>query len=112
MRNKNRQKIRYEFYNFQTGPSGVFNTTLVLENPASIKFVLTGNGGATDLCTINNAYNLQPIGIFTSAIGANFPCELILENNQDEIDITNYSINITSPGNSINLKVIAKYFID
>lgn len=106
-----KQRVRYEFYNFQTGPTGVFNTQLVLENPASIKFILTGTGGATDLCTINNAFNLQPIGIFTSPIGANFPYELILENNQDEIDVTNYTINITSPANSINLKVVAKYFI-
>jgi hypothetical protein len=109
---KIKQKVRYEFYSFQTGPTGVFNTTLVLENPASVKFILTGNGGVTDICTINNAYNLQPVGIFTSAIGANFPCELILENNENEIDITNYSINITSPANSINLKVVAKYYID
>ena len=109
---KVRQKVRYEFYNFQTGPTGITQINLVLENPTSIKFVLTGNGGATDECIINNTYNLQPLGIYTSVGGANYPYELILNNNINEIDITNYSIRITSPANSINLKVVAKYFID
>ena len=106
-----KQKVRYEFYNFQTGPSGVSNTTLVLDKPASVKFVVTGAGLGADLVTINNAYQLQSVNLFTT-IGSQYPYELILENNQDEIDITNYSINIFSPANAITLKVIAKYYID
>lgn len=106
------QKVRYEFYNFQTGPTGVSQITLVLENPSSIKFVCTGNGGANDLVTINNAYQLQPIGIVATGIGVLYPYELILNNNLNEIDVTTYSLRIISPANTINVKVVAKYFID
>lgn len=105
-----KQRVRYEFYNFQTGTTGLSNNTLVLENPASVKFVVTGFGVGGDIVTINNAYQLQSINLF-STIGSQYPYELLLENNQDEIDVTTYTINIVSPANSINLKVIAKYFI-
>jgi hypothetical protein len=108
---KEKQKVRYEFYNFQTGPTGISQQTLVLENPASIKFVCTGTGGGADQVIINNTYILCPINVFMTGV-PQFPFELILNNNINEIDVTNYSIRITSPANSINLKVVAKYNID
>jgi hypothetical protein len=108
---KKKQKVRYEFFNFQTGPTGLSQQTLVLENPANIKFVCTGTGGANDSVIINNSYELKPIGIFTT-IGSAYPYELILNNNINEFDVTNYSIRIISPANSINLKVVVKYYID
>jgi len=108
--NIKRQNVRYEFISYETGPTGLFNTTLVLENPASIKFVLTGTGGATDFCVINNLYNLQPIG--SAVIPPRLPYELILNNNFNEIDKTIYTIRINSALNSIQLKIIIKYYIN
>jgi len=104
-----RQNVRYEFFSFETGPTGLFNTTLVLNNPASVKFVLTGTGGAPDYCVINNLYNLQPIG--SAIIPPVYPFELILNNNINEIDTTVYTVRILSPGNSIQLKIVVKYLV-
>jgi hypothetical protein len=107
-KNKN---IRYEFYSYEAGPTGTFNTTLVFENPASLKFVLVGNGGLADQAIINNVYRLDPLNNFVTGLAKN-PYELILNNNINEIDKTVYTIRINNPTiNTIILKVIVKYLI-
>jgi hypothetical protein len=106
------QKVRYEFYSYETGPTGLFNTTLVLDNPASIKFVLTGTGNTTaDFCVINNLYNLQPINLIVPGPPRIYPSELILNNNFNEIDKTNYTIRILCNTNTIQLKIVVKYLV-
>lgn len=108
-----RQKIKYEFFTYETGPTGNFTTTLVLNNPASVKFVLTGTGGSTgDFCIINNAYNLQPIFIPTPGPSRIYPSELVLNNNLNEIDTTVYTIRVLCVLNTIQLKIVVKYLID
>ena len=99
--------VRYEFLSYETGPTGNFNTTLVLNRPASVKFVLAGTGGATDYCIINNNFRLDPIGFAT----ARNPSELILNNNYGEIDNTIYTIRILSALNTIQLNIVVKYLV-
>lgn len=108
-----KQKVRYEFYSYETGPTGTFNVTLTIEKPASIRFILTGTALlASDFCTINNLYNLQPININVPGPPRIFPSELILQNQINEIDITDYQIRIQNATNTVTLKVVAKYYID
>jgi hypothetical protein len=104
-----KSNIRYEFYSFETGPTGNFSTTLVLNKPASIQFILCGTGNVNDFCVINNLFNLSPIG--TLIAPRELPFELILNNNLNEIDNTNYTIRIQSPLNSVQLKIVCKYLI-
>jgi hypothetical protein len=100
-----RQKVRYEFYKFEA-PIGAVTRTLTLSNPASVKFLMTGSGGA-NTCLINNTYRLQPIGLFTNGTAV-FPYELTLENNENELDMTDYVLFIQSG----TVVVVAKYYID
>jgi hypothetical protein len=108
-----RQKVRYEFYSYETGPTGTFNVTLTLDKPASVRFILTGRGLLqSDFCTINNLYNLQPIFLTTPGPDRIFPSELILQNQINEIDVTDYQIRIQNATNTVTLKIVAKYYID
>lgn len=100
---KKRQQVRYEFYTFQSTTVN-FYTTLVLENPAEVKFfnVSTFAGGKA---TINNQFTLDSI----NAVAPTNPSTLFLTNNVNEIDTTNYQILLQV---GTNLNVIAKYYID
>lgn len=106
MEKTKRQKVRYEFYTF-SGQVGVIVTqiNLKLENPASIKFVYEGLAGS--FAQINNIYFLSPL-IDTNTGVAPYPSTLVLENNQDEIDVTNYSLKIGQG----QVVIICKYFIN
>jgi hypothetical protein len=106
---KKTTNVRYEFLSYETGPTGNFQTTLVLNKPASVKFILCGTGGATDFCIINNSFQLDPLG--SLAIPLRNPSELILDNNINEIDNTIYSIRILSALNTIQLKIVIKYLV-
>lgn len=106
-----RKEVRYEFFKYQTGPTGLSTVTLVLDNPASIRFIATGGGTPFDKVTINNAFNLVPIG-YTFVGNPNYPYELILDNNSNEVDKTIYTIRIESPANTIDLNVIVKYLVN
>lgn len=99
---KVRQQVRYEFYTFQSSTVN-FYTTLVLENPAEVKFfnVSTFAGG---IATINNQFTLNSI----NAVAPTNPNTLFLTNNVNEYDTTNYQL-LLQPGTIIN--VIAKYYI-
>ena len=110
---KKTTNVRYEFISYETGTTGNFQTTLVLNKPASIRFILTGTGGSTgDFCIINNSYNLQPIFIPSPGPSRIYPSELILDNNINEIDNTIYSIRIVSALNTIQLKIVVKYLVN
>jgi hypothetical protein len=106
-----RQKVNYQFYTFQSGVTGVSNNTLVIDSPASLKFILSGNGGANDFAIINNNFTLEPIGKWLSSTSTH-PYELIFDNNLNEVDITTYQIFMSSPANAITLTVIAKFFVN
>lgn len=102
-----RQKVRYEFFEYQgSAPISDTQINLKLENPASVTFVNTGP--LNTLVTINNVYKLNCVGDYVSGVAAE-PYELVLTNNQDEIDVTNYSLIIQSGG---VCKVICKYFVN
>jgi hypothetical protein len=106
---KKTNNIRYEFLEFSPNfVTGRFNTTLVLDNPASVKFLYVGNGGANDTIVINNVYTLEPLRNFLLNTSNN-PYELILNNNINEIDKTIYSITINGISPSCLLKIIVKY---
>ncbi len=84
------------------------NKTLVLSNPASIKFIVQGASiaGFNKFVTINEQMNLQPYTDTLTGI-ASAPFELLLENNNRELDVTNYQVNV--PAGAV-LKIICKYY--
>jgi hypothetical protein len=102
-----KQKVRYEFYNFQS-TSLDFSTTLVLNNPASVKFICTDSNLSNAKTIINNVYVLQGLVDFTNGT-AFYPYELILDNNENEIDVANYTIKLQP---NSELQVVAKYYVN
>lgn len=84
------------------------NKTLVLSNPASVKFIVQGASiaGFNKFVTINEQINLQPYTDTLTGI-ASAPYELLFENNNREFDITNYQVNV--PAGAV-LKIICKYY--
>ena len=107
MENKKRQKVRYEFYNYQS--TGLpLSTTLVLNGPASVKFICTDNNPLNAKTIINNTFVLQAVTDFTTG-NALYPYELLLDNNENEIDVTNYQINLQP---NSELQVVAKYYVN
>jgi len=106
-----RKKYRYQFYEVSQ------DTTLVLENPSYIKFVNVGQLpaglGVGMIATINNVFQLSTIGnnlqptIFATEAG--FPSELELWNEDDAIDVKQYTIKFT--GTIGRLFVICKYYV-
>lgn len=101
------RKVRYEFFTYQ-GQIGTLVTqiNLKIENPASIKFSCVGP--PFTLAVINNIYFLGPVIEFVNGTGT-LPYELILENNGDEIDVTNYSLKLTP---SAVVTVVCKYYVN
>lgn len=92
-------KVYYEFRSFDR------DTTLILDKPASVTFQVAGLGA--DDIIINNTYILRSRG--DSLNGTfKYPWELTLNNNENETDITNYTIRFTALG--YVLQVIIKYF--
>ena len=90
-------RIYYEFRTIQT------NQTLVLENPAQVTFQCIGALG--DSLVINNNYRLSSrIEAFTNYTE---PWELVLNNNVNEIDVTDYTIRFNTP---CVLNIIIKYY--
>jgi hypothetical protein len=90
-------RVYYEFRSIET------NQTLVLENPAQVTFQV--NGGLGSSLVINNNYLL--VGRIESFTNYTDPWELILNNNENEIDVTQYSIRFNTP---CVLNVIIKYY--
>ena len=90
-------KILYEFRQIET------DQVLVLDKPAQITFILFGSGG---FATINNLYKIQSFADSKSALGY-LDYKLVLDNNVNEIDVTNYTIRLVG-GQSLTL--IIKYY--
>ena len=101
-----KQKVRYEYFTY-TGTVGVLITqvTLKIENPASVTFTNIGPTG--NLCIINNVCYLAPLTDYITGV-ATLPYYQEMINNQDEIDVTNYSIKIIGGG---AILVKCKYYI-
>ena len=89
--------ILYEFRQVTT------DQILVLDNPASVWFQMLGTGG---FVTINNIYRLQSYLESNSAAGL-FDWQLKLDNNVNEIDVTNYVLRFAGTG---SLNLIIKYY--
>jgi len=94
-------RVYYEFRTIQT------DQVLVLDKPAQITFQTLG-GLLAGSVVINNFYvlNTKQDSADPGGPGNNF--ELILNNNVNEIDVTNYQIRFTGTG--ITLVVIIKYY--
>lgn len=99
--------VYYEVFEV-SHPSIDQNRTLVLSNPASIKFLVEGVSIASfnRFVTINEQINLQPYTDTLTGI-ATAPYQLLLENNEQEIDVTQFQVNV--PAGAV-LKIIAKYY--
>ena len=84
------------------------NRTLVLSNPASIKFIVEGTSiaGFNRFVTINEQINLQPYTDTLTGI-SRAPYELLLENNDGEYDVTQWQVKV--PAGAV-LKIICKYY--
>jgi len=104
-----RQKVKYQFLKYSSVTlGGSFTTTLVLSNPSSVEFILTGTAIGNGNAKINNTYNLDTLSKFITATAIN-PYFLKLDNNENEIDVTDYQITLF---NVCDLTIIVKYFID
>jgi hypothetical protein len=98
-----KQEVRYEFFVFTE------NTTIDLYNPASVTFINTSIF-TDDLVTINNVINLQSLPDNAGSL-PKFQNQLILNNNPEEIDLTQYTIKFNPRNDQNNLTVICKYFV-
>ena len=104
---RKKQKVRYEFYSYEASSSAPFNQTLVLNNPASVRFVSTDSNLGNCRTIINNQYVLQALVDFQNGT-AIYPYELVLINSVDEEDVTQYTI-LMKPNSQ--LKVVCKYYV-
>jgi len=78
--------------------------TLVLDRPAEITFQLFQVG---EFATINNSYRIQSRQDSLSPVGL-FDWQLSLKNNVNEVDVTQYVINMSSITGILNC--IIKYY--
>lgn len=100
-------KVYYEVFEV-SHPLVDQNKTLVLSNPASIKFIVEGASiaGFNLFVKINEQITLQPYTDTLTGI-ASAPYQLLLENNDNELDVTQYQVQV--PAGAV-LKIICKYF--
>lgn len=90
MANKIKQGIKFEFFEYINPNSTPLSITLPYKNFASIKFICGGQGNSGS-CIINNIYRLDSLNNYITGT-ANYPFELVLNTNLDEIDESNYTI--------------------
>lgn len=106
MEKTKRQKVRWEFYKFAAVPgTPISQFNLKVENPCEIRFIHESTGGT--FANINNVFTLSNLKDYISGV-ALMPYELVLTNNQDEIDVTSYSLQLTGG----QCYVVCKYFIN
>lgn len=111
MEKTKRQKVRWEFFTFQSDPVAASRQfTLKVEQPAEIRFTCIAPVGTISTAIINNIYVLNNFGMSQDSLNATAPFELILSNNQDEIDVTSWVISIF--GADTTVIVTCKYFIN
>ena len=95
------QKVEYKFFVYDT------DQTLVLSNPAEIRFINTGTGG--NIAVINQVFKLQTLTEFIAGTSV-YPYEFNLKINQNEIDVTQYQIKFQG-GGVPRLYVLIKYYV-
>jgi len=95
-------KVYYEFRQINT------DQVLILDKPAQVTFQAFGSGGGS-VVIINNSYQLvSRIDSLDPLLFGKYNWELVLNNNLNEIDVTNYQIRFN--GSAIILFVIIKYY--
>jgi hypothetical protein len=102
-----KQKIKYQFYQFTGTPGAITNFTLKLNSPMEVKFFLTAPVGILGFVTINNLYRLEPYEHTVNGT-AFLPFELTLKNNINEIDTTDYVLQIKD---QVICDVVCKYSV-
>lgn len=95
-----KKEVRFEFYEFNQ------NKQLVLENPAELTFTNVSTIPGNTI-TINNIFKLSTWKDNINGT-ANFPAQVVLKTNDNEIDKTQYILTITAGEGT--LQVIAKYY--
>lgn len=104
---KKPQKVTYEVITVDgTGNINGITQTLKLSNPASIKFICL-SFGIGSRATINNNFQLQAYKDSTNPLTGLEPFELILNNNINEIDVTQYTVKT-----DCIVRVICKYYVN
>jgi len=99
-------EVKYEFFEYTEIAGGKLQVTLPQRDFASITFQVIGASG---YCTINNIYSLINYLDATTPGGTNKrPWELTLNNNENEIDTTQYQLLI---GNNATVNIIIKYIV-
>ena len=94
------QKVEFKFFVYDT------DQTLVLSNPAEVKFLNVGSGG--NIVVINQIFKLQPLETYLAGTSI-YPYEYNLKTNLNEIDTTQYQIKFQG-GGVARLYVLLKYF--
>ena len=92
-------KVYYEFRQITT------DQNIIIDKPASITFQLFGAAGLGFRAIINGTYPLVTRG--DSITPGNFPFELTLNNNENEVDVSNYYVRFSG---TPTLNLIIKYF--
>lgn len=100
-----RQKVRYECYTYNA-PNGLTTHFLKLNNPAEVKFIgVDSNIG--NRITINNSFVIQSLVDVLNGTAV-YPSELILNNNENEIDVTQYTLLLQQ---NSEVFVVCKYYV-
>ena len=94
------QKVEYKFFVYDT------DQTLVLSNPAEIRFINVGIG---NIVVINQVFKIQSLTNFMTGPTI-YPYEFNLKTNQNEIDVTQYQIKFQG-GGTPRLYVLIKYYV-
>jgi hypothetical protein len=101
-----RQKVKYAFLQYSNNTTGITQQTLVLEQPAEVRFYNISASGGAGKIIINNIYELtSPVTLPASPL----PTELVLKNNLNEIDVTTYQLRLNP---TAILNVVVKYYVD
>ena len=101
-----KQKVTYEVITVDgTANINGITTTVKLSNPAEVRFICLSFGvGAR--ATINNTFQLQAYMFSINPVTAIEPYELYLKNNENEIDVTQYTVKTDCV-----VRIICKYYV-
>lgn len=98
-------EVSYQIYTVNSSGGQPTTQTLVLNKPASVRFLVLASSPGTGFALINNVYQLNSF-VDTNSGTSFSPSELLLENNDNEIDVTQYTITTNCV-----VKVICKYYV-
>jgi len=100
----NRKKIKWEI--IQLSDSG---RVLIPRGAIEVRFFFNESGVAAQTATINNAYVLTSFKQFTGGVQTPYPYELILINNTNEEDVTEYYLRMVPLS---RMTVLYKYYVN